>query len=95
VVGKKAGAPEGSTVVFSLHGPLARDLVIAVHDGRAKLVDEPTTEPTVVLTMGTETFARLAAGRIDPGAAVTAGDVTFTGDDVLGRRIVENLNYLF
>lgn len=95
VVGKKAGAPEGSTVVFSLRGPVARDLVIAVHDGRAKLVDEPTTEPTVVLTMGTETFARLAAGRIDPGAAVTAGDVTFTGDDVLGRRIVENLNYLF
>jgi uncharacterized protein (TIGR03083 family) len=97
VVGKKAGAPDGSTVVFSLQGPLARDLVIAVHDGRAKLVDggDADSDPTVVLTMGTETFARLAAGRVDPGAAVVAGDVTFTGDDDLGRRIVDNLNYLF
>jgi len=95
VVGKKAGAPDGATVVFSLQGPLARDLVIAVHDGRAKLVDGPAVDPLVVLTLGTETFTRLAAGRIDPAAAIAAGDVTFTGDDALGRRIVENLNYLF
>jgi uncharacterized protein (TIGR03083 family) len=95
VVGKKAGAPDGATVVFSLQGPLARDLVIAVHDGRAKLVDGPAVDPAVVLTLGTETFTRLAAGRIDPGDAIAAGDVTITGDDALGRRIVENLNYLF
>lgn len=97
VVGKKAGAPDGSTVVFSLQGPLARDLVIAVRDGRARIVDDGDAgaDPTVVLTMGTETFARLAAGRIDPTAAVAAGDVSFTGDDALGRRIVDNLNYLF
>jgi len=95
VVGKKAGAPDGATVVFSLQGPLARDLVIAVADGRAKLLDGPAVDPLVVLTLDTETFTRLAAGRIDPAAALAAGNVTFTGDDALGRRIVENLNYLF
>jgi len=100
VVGKKAGAPDGSTVVFSLQGPLARNLVITVQDGRAKVVDggdatAVPADPTVVLTMGTETFARLAAGRIDASTAVAAGDVTFTGDAALGRRIVENLSYLF
>ena len=68
-----------------------------MHDGRATLVDSgyAAADPTVVLTMGTETFARLAAGRIDAAATVAAGDVTFTGDAALGRRIVENLNYLF
>lgn len=95
VVGKKAGAPDGAVVVFSLRGPLARDLVVAVDGGRASLVDTPTGEPTVTIAMGTETFARLAAGRIDVDATVAAGDVTFTGDAALGRRVVDNMNYLF
>lgn len=100
VVGKKVGAPDGSTVVFSLQGPLARDLVIAVAGGRASPVDTATDDtatddPAVTITMATETFTRLAAGRIDPGAAIAGGDVTFTGDAALGRRVVHEMNYLF
>jgi uncharacterized protein (TIGR03083 family) len=95
VVGKKAGAPDGASVVFSLQDPLARDLVIVVEGGRAALTDAPAAHPTVTITLGTETFARLAAGRIDPAATIAAGDVTFTGDEALGRRVVEHMNYLF
>jgi uncharacterized protein (TIGR03083 family) len=95
VVGKKVGAPEGSTVVFSLRGPLARELVITVAGGRAAVVEAAPSEPAVVITTGTETFERLATGRIDAPDAIAAGDVTFTGDDALGRRVVENMNYMF
>jgi len=95
VVGKKAGAPDGSVVVFSLQAPLARRLVIVVTDGRAAVVDAPPGDPTVTITMGTETFARLAAGRVDTASAIAADEVTFRGDEALGRRVVEHMNYLF
>ena len=39
VVGKKAAAPDGSTLVFSLTEPLPRAVGIEVVDGRARLVD--------------------------------------------------------
>jgi predicted lipid carrier protein YhbT len=45
--------------------------------------------------MTTETFARLATGRVDPDAARNAGDVTIQGDVELGARVVDNMNYLF
>ena len=75
--------------MFSLSGPLARDLVIAVDGGRASLVDPAPAAPTVTIATDTETFARLAAGRIHEG------DVTFVGDADLGQRVVAHMNYLF
>ena len=97
IVGKKAAAPEGAVVVFSLGGPLARELVVAVVDGRAALVapDAPPGDPTVVLRAGTEDFARLVTGRIDAERALGAGAITVEGDDDLGRRVVAEINYLF
>jgi uncharacterized protein (TIGR03083 family) len=95
VVGKKAGAPDGSTVVFSLQAPLTRELDVAVAGGRASIVDGPVTDPTVVITTDTETFARLATGRVDPAAAMAAGAVSITGDAELGRRVVDGMNYMF
>lgn len=99
VVGKKVGTPEGSVVVFSLSGPLARDVVVGIVDGRGRLLDgspaDPPNNPTVRLRMSTETHARLGCGRIDPTATVAAGDVTFEGDAALGQRIVDQMNYLF
>ena len=95
VVGKKVAPPEGSMVVFSLSGPLAREVVVAIVDGRGRMLDAAPAEPSVVLHMSTETFARLACGRIDPAATVAAGDVTFEGDAALGRRVVDAMNYMF
>ncbi len=95
VVGKKAGAPEGSTVVFDLGAPLARTVAIGVEGGRAKLLDAAPARPTVTLSTDTETFARLACGRIDPTAALDAGAVRIEGDADLGRRVIESMNFLF
>jgi uncharacterized protein (TIGR03083 family) len=95
VVGKKVGPPDGSTVVFSLTGPLPLDLAIQMAGKRATRLDAVPDAPTVRLSMSSVTFERLACGRIDPGATLTAGDVTIEGDDELGRRVVAAMNYMF
>lgn len=94
VVGKKAGAPDGSTVVFELSGPLGRAVAIGV-DGRAALLDSVPDVPTVSIVTDTETFARLAVGRLDPPSALDAGTVRLFGDQGLARRVVEEMNFLF
>jgi uncharacterized protein (TIGR03083 family) len=95
VVGKKAAAPEGSTVVFELDGPMPRSIPIGVEGGRARLLDDPPPSPTTRITTDTETFARLACGRLDPAAELAAERVRVDGDAELGRRVVENVNFLF
>jgi hypothetical protein len=57
-----------------------------VRDGRAAPVDVPA-QPTVRISMDTETFACLVAGRWSPADA----KMTFVGDEELGRRVVDNL----
>ncbi len=94
VVGKKAAAPDGSTVVFELSGPLARTVAIGV-EGRARLLDEAPATPTVRIVTDVETFTRLAVGRLDPAATLAAGSVRCSGDEGLGSRVVEQLNFLF
>ena len=94
VVGKKAGAPEGSTVVFRVEG--ARPLVAAVHvppEGRAVLLGEPPAEPTATLTMDRRTFARLAGGRWNGDHARSAGSVQIEGDADLANRVVDNMAF--
>jgi uncharacterized protein (TIGR03083 family) len=95
IVGKKVGAPEGASVVFALSGPLAQEVVVEMVDGRARTVADAPASPTVSLAMTTESFARLATGRIDPIATRNAGDVAIQGDTGLGERVVDNMNYLF
>jgi uncharacterized protein (TIGR03083 family) len=95
VVGKKAAAPDGATVVFELGGPLARSIPIGVEGGRARLLDAVPASPTTRILTDTETFARLACGRLDPDAELAAGHVHVDGDEDLGRRVVQNLNFLF
>jgi hypothetical protein len=51
--------------------------------------------PTVRITTDGETYARLACGRGDPAAERSAGSIRIEGDEVLGARIVDELNFLF
>lgn len=95
VVGKKAGAPEGATVVFALSGPMARTLAIGVEGGRARAVETVPPSPTVRIVTDTETFERVATGRVAPGEALATGRITVEGDDSLGQRVIEELNFLF
>ena len=86
IVGKKAAAPAGTTVVLDVTGVSPVHLAVEVDDtGRASVVTTDPTAPTVSLRMGVETFVVLAGGR----RPVDAVQVEVTGDDELGRRILE------
>ena len=87
VVGKRAGAPDGATVVVEV-GDLHR-VMIEVVDGRARAAAEVPPAPTVTLAMPVATFAALVGGRSD-----APDDVVITGDQVLGRAIVEGLGFM-
>lgn len=90
VVGKLGRAPAGSRVSIVLTGPLGRTVNVAV-DGRGQVVDDfGGAEPTTTITLDALLFARLAGGR----QALDHGAVSYGGDQAVGRRIVEHLNFV-
>lgn len=93
VVGKRAAAPEGASVVLELTGPVERERTVTVRDGRAKPGDRPA-DPTAALYLDSTTFAELAAGRTDPESVIAAARITWTGDDALAHKIATNLNIM-
>jgi len=92
VVGKKASAPQGATVVFHVGGDVPMTAAIGV-EGRATLLPDVPAVPTTTLTMDRRTFARLAGGRWTGERARAEGTVEITGDVELGNRIVDNLAF--
>jgi uncharacterized protein (TIGR03083 family) len=92
-VAKRAGAVPGSTVSFDVDGPLTVNATVAVgEDGRGVLRDAAASPPalagpTAHLATDWETFARLAAGRIEPLHATVAID----GDRELAERVLAAL----
>jgi uncharacterized protein (TIGR03083 family) len=94
VVGKKAGAPPGSTVVFDVLGvPPIVAAVSVPPEGRAVLLDAPPDDPTVTITLDRRTFGRLAGGRWTGAQARRQGAVTVEGDAELGKRVVDNVSF--
>jgi uncharacterized protein (TIGR03083 family) len=92
VVGKLGGAPQGSRVAIDLTGPLARTINVAV-DGRAQIVDDfGGRQPTATITMEGLLFTRLAGGRTMVAQHPDA--VRYSGDEAVGKRVVEHLNYV-
>lgn len=89
VVGKRAGAPDGTTVVVDVDG--YRTLAVTVEGGRGGLADEVPDDPDVTLAMDAETFLCLATGRVDPAEA----EVEVEGDAALGQRVLDGLNVMF
>jgi uncharacterized protein (TIGR03083 family) len=84
-VGKRVAPPAGTTVVLDVAGVSPVHLAVEVNDqGRAVPVTGPVAQPTVHLQMDAETFVILCGGR-RPVAEV---DVTVTGDEDLGRRVL-------
>lgn len=92
VVGKRAGAPQGSTVVFDVSGPRGFVLPVGV-EGRAAVLDDAPANPTVRLLMDDRTFERLAGGRWDGRAALDDGRVRCAGDAGLGRAVVAAMGF--
>lgn len=91
VVGKRAGAPDGSAVTFALTGPAGREINVAV-DGRAAVVPTLDRPADVTLTTDVHTFTRLAGGRA-AWADLHDGLVTIDGDRSLAVRLLENLAF--
>lgn len=84
-VGKRVAPPAGTTVALEVTGLHPVHLAVEVgEDGRARPVVPPPDDPTVRLTMDLETYVVLAGGRRDPADV----EVTVTGDEELGRRVL-------
>ena len=86
VLGKRVAPPVGTSVVWTVTGevPLEVGAVIG-DDGRAS--SSVVQDPTTALTMSTETFTVLGAGRRGPDAV----DVDVTGDETLARTVLERM----
>ena len=94
VVGKKAAAPEGSTIVFEVTGQAGRTMAIGVESGRAIFLESAPTDPDVRLTMGVETFTCLTNGRWEGSDALGWNKVSIDGDRKLGENIVTRMNFM-
>ena len=93
VVGKQAGAPEGTSVRFELRGAMPQQIDVVVRDGRATTT-ALEGQPTAVLDMGVEAFWRLACGRVDGQAARLAGLVLVDGDAELASRVLDAMAFM-
>jgi uncharacterized protein (TIGR03083 family) len=85
VLGKKVGAPTGTSLVLEMAGsePLGFEID---ENGRGQRVLRPA-EPTVTLRMDRESFIRLAGGRCQ----AEPGKVTMAGDQALGEQVLASL----
>ncbi|MCT2589048.1 maleylpyruvate isomerase family mycothiol-dependent enzyme [Streptomyces sp. N2-109] len=87
VVAKKAGAPADSAVVIDVSGPVEFMRTVRVDkDGRGSVNGSPSLGPAATLSMGWETYVRLACGRAR--AEAVAGDVKAEGDAELATAIL-------
>ena len=90
IVGRRASLPDGSRVEIRLTGEPARTYRVKV-DGRASVVDTLEGPATVGIELPAATFLRLTGGR--PDGPSGPGEVRFSGDSALGRRLVDNLAF--
>ena len=94
VVGRKAAAADGTTVVFDITGKAGRVLPIAVEGTRARELEAQPQNPTVRLTMDAESFVCLGCGRWAPGDSLDLGKVTIQGSQELGETIINQMNIM-
>lgn len=86
VLGKKVGAPAGTTLVLEMEG--SEPFAFTVNEaGRGERLAGPPADPSVTLRMDRESFVRLAGGRSQP----EPGSLTVEGDLDLGERVVASL----
>lgn len=88
IVAKRAGASPGTTVVVDITGPVPALYGVRVSsDRRGERADAAVEDPTTRLTMSTEVFTMLCAGRREP-ATLT---VSVAGDAALADVIIANM----
>ena len=90
VLGKRAKAPVGSTLVVELPDAPGGSCELAVQvgeDGRGRPLDAAPADPTVRLRLGFEGFVVLSGGRRSPDRV----DATVEGDEELARRVLAGM----
>jgi uncharacterized protein (TIGR03083 family) len=92
VVGKRAGTPEGASVVIDVTGDVTRHVVCTVTGGRAAVVAEEPASPFAHITMDVETFVVFATGRAT--AEAMEARVRYSGDVEHGRKVTNALNMM-
>lgn len=92
VVGKRAGAPEGSTVVLEITGPVRRTVPVTVVEGRAKVVGTVPADVLATVRIDSEAFAVLALGRRTGDDLADRWSVE--GDQAIGSAVVRQLNMM-
>ncbi|MFN8081502.1 MAG: maleylpyruvate isomerase family mycothiol-dependent enzyme [Kineosporiaceae bacterium] len=86
VLGKRAGAPAGATLIVEIGDDRPRGFVVSA-SGRGEPMRELPADPTVRLRMDVGSFAMLAGGRRSP----EPGAVVIEGDEHLGRRVLAGM----
>ena len=94
VIGKRAGAPEGATVVLQLTGPAEQAVAASVVEGRGRSVSGLVDDATVRLTMTPETYSRLSCGRLTAAEALAGGEVRVAGDRTLAERVLAGMSIM-
>src|SRR6478672_321257 len=85
VLAKRVGAPAGTTAVLEVGGqpPVA---FVVTDEGRGEQLPTVPEDPTVYLRLEREAFVVLAGGRRE----AEPGSVEITGDEDLGRRLLDS-----
>ena len=90
VVGKRAAASEGQSVVFEIGEP-GETFAIGMSGGRGGPIQQLSNDPTVRLQMDCETFLRLTGGRWTPQRVEEEGRLHVAGDRDLADRVLSNM----
>jgi len=94
VVGRKVAPPDQTTVLFEVGGPLARTVAVGMEGTRASVLDDPPATPTVRIGLSSEHFVRLGCGREAPDQVLSAGEIRLEGDETLGTRIIQAMDFM-
>jgi uncharacterized protein (TIGR03083 family) len=81
--------PDDSTLAIHLDGPFGGDVAWSFSGGAATPLESVPEQPTVSLSMNTDTFAVLCCGRAD----ARPQDVKVDGDAALGAALLANLGF--
>ncbi len=88
IIAKEAQAPPGTTVIFDVTGPVPAVYAVDVNDeGRGVAMDSPPESPSLRITLDTESFTILGAGRRDPETLPIKVDVAADSDEAAAQEL--------
>jgi uncharacterized protein (TIGR03083 family) len=94
IVGKRVAPPEGTSVLFTIAGPLGRRFSVVVREGRARLDSAVDSIPTTALTFDQEAFWLLGLGRASASDLQIAGRIGIEGDEKIGQDVIVAMAFI-